>query len=74
MEQTIPQNLKYGIIYLYSDRSLSPGVHDAESIVEKFVNPLQVEWIDEPGREDLFLVARRFNVGNIGKYATVSLS
>jgi hypothetical protein len=74
MEQTIPQNLKYGIIYLYSDRSFSPGVHDAESIVEKFVCPLQVEWIDEPGREDLFLVARRFNVGNIGKYATVSLS
>ena len=74
MEQPNLQNLKYGIIYLYSDRSFSPGVHDAESIVEKFVYPLQVEWIDEPGREDLFLVARRFNVGNIGKYATVSLS
>ena len=68
------QNLKYGIIYLYSDRSLSPGQHDPEAIVNKFVSPLQVEWIDEPGREDLLLIARRFNVGNIGQYATVSLT
>lgn len=74
MDQTIPQNLKYGIIYLYSDRSFSQGLHNAETIVEKFVHPLQIEWIDQPGRSDLFLVARRFNVGNIGRYATVSLS
>lgn len=74
MDQTIPQNLKYGIIYLYSDRRFSPGVHDPEAIVQRFVYPLQVEWINEPGREDLLLVARRFNVGNIGQYATVSLS
>ena len=74
MEQPNQQNLKYGIIYLYSDRSLSPGMHDPEAIVRKFVSPLQVEWIDEPGRDDLFMIARRFNVGNIGQYATVSLS
>ena len=74
MEQTIPQNLKYGIIYLYSDRHFSPGVHDPEAIVQKFVYPLQVRWINQPGRKDLLLVARRFNVGNIGQYATVSLS
>ena len=71
---TRPQNLKYGIIYLYSDRSFSPGIHDAEAIVAEFVYPMQVKWIDEPGREDLLLIARRFNVGNIGQYATVSLS
>ena len=68
------QNLKYGIIYLYSDRSHSIGIHDPEEIVRKFVHPLQIEWIDDPGRDDLLLVARRFNVGNIGRYATVSLS
>ncbi len=73
METTNLQNLKYGIIYLFSDRSL-PGMHDPEAIVKKFVSPLQVEWVDEPGRDDLLLIARRFNVGNIGKYATVSLS
>ena len=74
MEHPDLKNLKYGIIYLYSDRSLSPGIHDPEAIVEKFVHPLQVKWIDEPGREDLLLIARRFNVGSIGQYATVSLS
>ena len=74
MDQTIPQNLKYGIIYLYSDRTFSQGLHDAETIVEKFVYPMKIEWVDQPGRPDLFLVARRFNVGNIGKYATVSLT
>ena len=74
METTNLQNLKYGIIYLFSNRSLSPGMHDPEAIVKKFVSPLQVEWVDEPGRDDLLLIARRFNVGNIGKYATVSLS
>lgn len=74
MERPDLQNLKYGIIYLYSDRSLSPGFHDPEAIVEKFVRPLQIEWVDEPGRGDILMIARRFNVGNIGQYATVSLS
>ena len=74
MDHPKPHNLKYGIIYLYSDRNVSIGQHDPEAIVNKFVYPLKVEWINEPGREDLFLIARRFNVGNIGQYATVSLS
>lgn len=74
MEKTTPQDLKYGIIYLYCDRNFSPGVHDPEEIVRKFVHPMQVQWVDEPGRGNLLLVARRFNVGNIGKYATVSLT
>lgn len=74
IEHPNAQNLKYGIIYLYSDRRLSPGAHDPEAIVKKFVYPLQVKWIDEPGRGDLLLIARRFNVGNIGQYATVSLT
>ena len=73
METTNLKDLKYGIIYLYCDRSLS-HLHDPEEIVRKFVYPMQVVWIDEPGRDDLLLVARRFNVGNIGRFATVSLS
>lgn len=74
METAHPQDLKYGIIYLYSDRRYSSGIHNPESIVEKFVYPLQVKWIDEPGRDDILMIARRFNVGNIGHYATVSLT
>ncbi len=74
MERQELQNLKYGIIYLYTDRNRSIGIHDPEAIVKQFVEPLQVECINDPGRTDLLLVARRFNVGNIGRYATVSLS
>ena len=74
METSKSQDLKYGIIYLYSDRGLLSGQHNPETIVKKFVYPMQVNWIDEPGRGDVLLVARRFNVGNIGQYATVSLS
>lgn len=74
IEHPNAQNLKYGIIYLYSDRRFSHGVHNPEAIVEKFVYPLQVKWIDEPGSSDLLLIARRFNLGNIGQYATVSLT
>jgi len=74
LEHPNAQNLKYGIIYMYSDRSFSHGVHNPEAIVEKFVYPLQVKWIDEPGSSDLLLIARRFNLGNIGQYATVSLT
>ena len=68
------QELKYGIIYLYSDRNLSTGFYHPESVIERFVRPMQVVWVDEPGRRDLLMIARRFNVGNIGQYATVSLS
>ena len=74
MERQELQNLKYGIIYLYTDRNRSIGIHDPEAIVKQCVEPLQVECINDPGRTDLLLVARRFNVGNIGRYATVSLS
>lgn len=74
MEQPDLNNLKYGIIYLYSDRSLPPGYYNPEEVVKRFVQPMEVQWVDESGRKDLLLIARRFNVGNIGRYATVSLS
>lgn len=74
MMQPNLQDLKYGIIYLYCDRRLSSRSQGIEDVVNKLVRPMQVEWVNEPGREDLLLIARRFNVGNIGHYATVSLS
>lgn len=74
MEHPNLQNLKYGIIYLFSDHSLSAGAYNPMKIVEKFVYPMKIEWVDEPDRGDLLMIARRFNVGNIGRYATVSLT
>ena len=73
MEHPNAQNLKYGIIYIYSDSTRMTKLHDAAGMLEKLVCPMQIEWIDEPGREGALFVARRFNVGNIGQYATVSL-
>lgn len=73
MEQPNLQNLKYGIIYVYSDRQRMSHLHNAAAVVEKYVSPMQVEWVDQPGCDDLLLAARRFNVGNVGRYATVSL-
>ena len=43
MERPDLQNLKYGIVYLYSDRSLSAGFHDPVALVEKFAYPLKIE-------------------------------
>ena len=73
MEQPNLQNLKYGIIYVYSDQQRMSHLRAAAAVVEKYVSPMQVEWVDQPGRDDLLLAARRFNVGNVGRYATVSL-
>ena len=73
MEQPNQQNLKYGIIYVYYDQQRMSSWQDVAAAVENYVHPMQVEWVDQPGRADLLLTARRFNVGNIGQYATVSL-
>ena len=73
MEQPNLQNLKYGIIYAYFDQQRMSRERDAAPLVEKCVYPMQVEWVDQPGLDDLILAARRFNVGNVGRYATVSL-
>lgn len=73
MEQPNRQNLKYGIVYAYYDRQQMSRLQDAVGLVEKCVQPMQVEWVNQPGRVDLLLTARRFNVGNAGRYATISL-
>ena len=68
-------NLKYGIIYIYSDNSrmamtMSHGVAD---LLHKLAYPMDIEWVNDPGRDGFLVAARRFNLGNIGQYATVSM-
>ena len=75
MEHPELLNLKYGIIYIYSDSSrkamtMSHGVAD---LLRKFVYPMDIEWVEDPGRDGFLVAARRFNLGNIGQYATVSM-
>lgn len=73
MEQPNLQNLKYGILYIYSDSERMPELHQAKSLLAKFVHPMTIEWRSNPGSDSVWIAARRFNVGNIGQYATVSM-
>ena len=67
------QDLKYGTIYIYSDPESMTLLRGAADFLSKIVYPMNIEWVDDPGRLGALLTARRFNVGNIGRYATVSL-
>lgn len=72
-----PQSLKYGIIYVYYDPEVKDnfGRSEATALIGKIAHPFKIEWVPEHGRgrDNTLLVARRFNVGNIGRSATVSL-
>ena len=73
MEHPDLKNLKYGILYIYSDPERMTLLHRSADFLHKIVYPMDIEWVDDPGRDGALFIARRFNVGNIGQYATVSL-
>lgn len=77
MEQPRPQDLKYGIIYVYYDPEVKDafGRNESTDLISKIAHPFKMEWVpvEGRGRDNTLLVARRFNVGNIGRCATVSL-
>ena len=65
--------LKYGVIYVRRNPQRVPWLESMTDAVEALASPLQIEWIEDDGQDGLLLTARRFNVGNLGQYATVSL-
>ena len=75
MEHLNQQDLKYGVIYVFFDPVRKAFLDRGAGLFEKIVHPFEVQWIEEPGRglDNTSLVARRFNVGNTGQYATVTL-
>ena len=77
MELPNCQDLKYGIIYICYDPEVttSSRIQDAVSLIQKIAYPFKIEMLPEVGRghDNTLLLARRFNVGNIGQCATVSL-
>lgn len=75
MEHLTQQDLKYGVIYVFFDPVRKAFLDRGAGLFEKIVHPFEVQWIEEPGRglNNTSLVARRFNVGNTGQYATVTL-
>ena len=76
MEHPNAHNLKYGVIYIYYDPNANTlGQRNVQRIIGKLAAPFKIEWVPEDGRgpNNTLLVARRFNVGNMGQCATVSL-
>ena len=75
MERPNRQSLKYGVIYIYLDPMRRIDSLGGMSIIEKIAHPFEIEWIEDHDRgpDNTLLVARRFNVGNMGQCATVSL-
>ena len=70
-------NLKYGVIYIFYDPDVKETSRSvgAADFIQKIAHPFKIEWVPEMGRgqDNTLLVARRFNLGNLGHYATVSL-
>ena len=69
------QDLRYGVIYVLFGPERSGELNRDLRIIEKIAHPFKIQWCEEPGRkrDETLLVARRFNVGNVGQCATVSL-
>ena len=67
------QDLKYGIIYFYCNQKRSGALQQAADLLRRLVFPMDIQWVDHPDSDGCAIVARRFNVSNIGRYAIVRL-
>lgn len=73
MPTTVAQDLKYGIIYVIGNPKQTHNLRWFATMIEPMIRPLSLEWVETWDQDHTLIVARRFNVGNIGKYATVQL-
>ena len=67
------QDLKYGFIYVMGNPTQTHNLYWFASMVEPMIRPLSLRWVETMDYDHTLIVARRFNVGNLGKYATVQL-
>lgn len=73
MSAIITQDLKYGIIYVIGNPKQTYNLRWFATMIEPMIRPLSLEWVETWDVDHTLIVARRFNVGNLGKYATVQL-
>ena len=73
MPALFTQDLKYGIIYVMGNPKQTHNLRWFATMIEPMIRPLSLEWVETWDIDHTLIVARRFNVGNIGKYATVQL-
>lgn len=73
MEHPDLQNLKYGIIYVCGNPKQTHNLRWFATMIEPMIRPLTLQWVETWQFDHTLIVARRFNIGNMGKYATVQL-
>jgi len=67
------QNLDYGHIYVIGNPKQTHNLRWFASMIEPTIRPLSLKWVESWGVDHTVIAARRFNVGNMGRYATVQL-
>lgn len=71
--QHLLQNLDYGHIYVIGNPKQTTNLRWFASMIEPMIRPLSLQWVETWHVDHTVIAARRFNVGNMGRYATVQL-
>ncbi len=71
--QHLLQNLDYGHIYVIGNPKQTANLRWFASMIEPMIRPLSLKWVETWHVDHTVIAARRFNVGNMGQYATVQL-
>ena len=73
MDQLDMQSLQYGIIYVCGNPKQTHNLRWFATMIQPMIRPLTLQWVETWDFDHTIIAARRFNVGNMGKYATVQL-
>ena len=68
--QHLLQNLDYGHIYVIGNPKQTTNLRWFASMIEPMIRPLSLQWVETWHVDHTVIAARRFNVGNMGQYAT----
>ena len=71
--QHLLQNLDYGHIYVIGNPKQTTNLRWFASMIEPMIRLLSLQWVETWHVDHTVIAARRFNVGNMGRYATVQL-
>lgn len=67
------QELSYGVIYVCGNPKQTHNLRWFASMIEPMIRPLTLKWVETWEIDHTLIITRRFNIGNMGKYATVQL-
>ena len=67
------QSLDYGIIYVCGNSKQTHNLRWFATMIDPMIRPLTLQWVETWQLDHTLIVARRFNIGNLGKHATVQL-